>query len=292
MAVQRIRLGLSEPNEAEVKCHIAASHYLALSSVVGPYDFLMLSEVRRRLPRVLLQAPTTPLAIFPLAFEPSDKNACVTYIGGGEVHQGISPWPKASDGELMPFVAQIDLRDAYGYRGCHVAIQVFGNRQCEFAYRWVNQLQVWETGPELNEARLFGDQPIEISTYPSGYGYFELDEDTQLECEENFPDRQLLNLPMYLTPLGLSIGPTPFLPAHSVCDGDWDGLTVLATIPTIYPQAARPCELFGRAEPLTDDEAQSLQMVIGPKQDDDSFGVLYVCRAETDEEIHLRYASL
>lgn len=285
-------LPLSSQEVALVNAHIATLNYLAINTVKGPYDLLLLSEVRRRLPPQLLSGPSLPLAIFPLATEPATSNGGCTYVGGCEVHQGVTAWPIGKKGQRLPFLAQIDLRGAREYHGNYVAIQVFGEGADEFAYRWVDCLDAWESGPAGHEARLYGHAPIEVSSYTSRWDFYEQDEDTQLQCEEIFSAQQLLDLPFFLTPLGICLGPAPYIPAHDAANEAWHDLTILATLPTIYPQPNRPHELLGQAQPLSEEEARTLAMVIGPEQDCDSFGILYICQSKTTNDIQLRFVSL
>lgn len=290
--MQNELLQLSDQDAARITDHIASLDYLALNTAKGPYDLMLISEARRRLPSGVFVHAATPLAIFPLGTQEVDRNLCCTYVGGRDIHQGIGYWPKGGDGEILPFIAQIDLRGVSGYDGKHSAIQVFGLGRDEFAYRWVGSLATCEQGPTISQFRLYGSPPVSIPSYPGSWAIYEAEEDIQLSCEERFGGQQLLDLPMFLTPLGVCIGPTPYVPAHAAGDGTFDGLTILACVPTLYPQVGRPFELVGHPAPLSEAEAQRLRVVIGPSFDDDSFGILYICQSIENGDIQLRFVPL
>ncbi len=285
-------LQLSADDVDVIEKHISSSKYLAINAVKGPYDLVLLSEVRRHLPQELFVHPSAPLSIFPLSTIAVDPQLCCTYLGGEEIHQGTSPWPKGQDGKLLPFLAQIDLRSAHGYRETYRAIQIFSFARNEFLYRWVSNLDLLERGPTVNQFRLHGSVPVQVPSYPRSWASYEVSEDLQQRCEEAFHDQQLLDLPLFLEPLGVSIGPAPYVPPDAARDGRLHGLMILACLPTIYPQTDRPYEFVGSPSPLPEEHARRFQFSIGPYLDDDSFGILYVCQSIDSDEIHLLYVQM
>ncbi len=271
-----------------VQQHFRGLGYFGVGCLKGPFDFLMLDYIRSILPRELLMGPAVPMCAFPLGLGSELQNESLTYIGGHCIHKSHVAWPRDNDSAFLPFIAQIDLR-SLNDANCE-AIQIFGSSIQGFDFRILTLDEIesprTEEGEAISEFRLFGTKAIVIPSFSL----------TGLEdklADLHLPDgRPVYGLENAITPLGLLVGHIPYIPAHALVSGVFEGLYVIACLPTICPNAGRPFEFVDVSRPMTEYEANSLVISIGEVQDDDSYGLIYVCRSYEGSAIVLRHVML
>lgn len=281
---------LSLPRYSALPAEVSRLQSIGVNVVKGPFDAFVLRKMQNALALHDLTPPMMSSYVFLLSPAKPTEDVDLTYIGGSRITADASvEWPTDSIHGKLPFIAQIDFSTVDCRKGKPALLQLFGDIQHRcFGHRWVIASSMTEDGPAFSRLRFYGRECVRIPSYPASSLLGEENGD-RLYSEDG---QELTDIDFCLTPLGLSLGPSPYIPAHAVFSGTFANREILACVPTIYPQPDRSFEFVDTEKPLTSAESESLRLVVGPKHDADSFGIIYACRNIISDQLEILLESI
>lgn len=127
----------SYPDPGAVERHIALMSPKCEAAITSPHDIAVREQLCEEALSVQPSASGVPVDVFVFAWGEPDNRA-VTKVGGLPYWPAVRPWPRASDGEPMTFVAQFcfaDSEDITGELPGDVLV-IFGDERAFFWSGW------------------------------------------------------------------------------------------------------------------------------------------------------------
>jgi hypothetical protein len=237
--------------------------YWVMSGVAGPYDVAQLLQVRELIRPYVTFGPPSPLDLFVFATGESPVRSW-TKIGGLPFWRTEREWPRGTDGQQLPFLAQLNFQKSRDIVSNvpHDLLLIFGHPDLH------NGLALeWED--VTRPGALVDGSSVPPSTIPAFFGY-------RWRCDA-YPDAvpvedehwSLLTLPggeevldiwNAFRVFGTQIGSHPPLRPDGIDLDPKD--KILCSVATIRPRPDRPYPFVNHETPLEASEVERLSVEI------------------------------